>query len=137
MTTEQAIKIVSEVGDAITSGAMNEPERFGPNLRCASRRDIRKALMLWIAYHRFQGTNTLKKIEISPGNFCALQESADMTWQATRLLGWRVGSKENWEGEEENRTATLFYDSFMEFLYALPRETPDYWARVYQRLFMY
>lgn len=137
MTIEEADQIFTEIGEALTAKAMTEPHRFGPKLRCASRREIRMAIMLWLAKHQFQGRDLLGRVDTPQGRFPAPQELTDTLWQTSRMLGWSVHDPNDYESSEAFSEACKFYDSFTAFLHDLPPGAPDFWSQVHRRLFAF
>jgi len=141
MTTDEANQIFSELGEALAIQAMHKPELYGPRLRYASRNEIRRAMLLWLAHQRYLGFDLCKRVELSPGQWTARQELFDGLWPLTSVFGSSIeGSlpaNPPFDPNEEQHKAAKYCDEFVKFLYNLPIDRSDYWEQVYRRLFTF
>ncbi len=128
---EEAEELFYELGDVFTNQWLLQPDKYGPRLKMASRADVRKGILIFIAKKKFQGIDILYRHELLPGRHCAVLELADNLWPFTSIVfGQFRDDMPVPEPVNESKTAGKRRDEFIDFLNILSPTDPDYWEKI-------
>jgi len=132
---EEAEELFYELGDVLTNQWLLQPNKYGPRLRKASRTEVRKGILVFVAKKKSEGIDILFRHELLPGRRCAVLELADTLWPYTSIV---FGEFHNGmpvpESDSDSKVAGKRRDEFIEFLNNLPPTDPCYWEKIRAQL---
>ena len=134
MTPDKAENIFYELGDVLEKQLLLEPEKHGPSLRCVSRTGLRKAILMWVAKKKFEGTDILFRHELLPGKRVAVLELAQNIWPFVQVFGQVENGLPVFESKSETSLAAQKHGDFVDFLLKLSPSDLAYWEKVQAKL---